>query len=130
MSCTFQIVLDPAVLAAAAEGTTVAEPTIGEPLVVAIAVVEAAGVSELVDLAIDLEEQADPQPELTLALPEEALTTENSPQTATVTNAGSVDLDSIQAVSNTPEVAIENTCLLYTSPSPRDQRGSRMPSSA
>ena len=35
------------------------------------------------------------------------------------------------------EAAIENavertgkTCLLYTSPSPRDQRGSRMPSSA
>ena len=25
---------------------------------------------------------------------------------------------------------IANTCLLYTSPSPRDQRGSRMPSSA
>ena len=25
---------------------------------------------------------------------------------------------------------IENSCLLYTSPSPRDQRGSRMPSSA
>ena len=25
---------------------------------------------------------------------------------------------------------INNTCLLYTSPSPRDQRGSRMPSSA
>ena len=25
---------------------------------------------------------------------------------------------------------IENICLLYTSPSPRDQRGSRMPSSA
>ena len=24
----------------------------------------------------------------------------------------------------------ENACLLYTSPSPRDQRGSRMPSSA
>ena len=24
----------------------------------------------------------------------------------------------------------ENICLLYTSPSPRDQRGSRMPSSA
>ena len=24
----------------------------------------------------------------------------------------------------------EDTCLLYTSPSPRDQRGSRMPSSA
>ena len=27
-------------------------------------------------------------------------------------------------------VAIHITCLLYTSPSPRDQRGSRMPSSA
>ena len=26
--------------------------------------------------------------------------------------------------------AIPGTCLLYTSPSPRDQRGSRMPSSA
>ena len=26
--------------------------------------------------------------------------------------------------------AAANTCLLYTSPSPRDQRGSRMPSSA
>ena len=25
---------------------------------------------------------------------------------------------------------IDNSCLLYTSPSPRDQRGSRMPSSA
>ena len=28
------------------------------------------------------------------------------------------------------EVALFETCLLYTSPSPRDQRGSRMPSSA
>ena len=27
-------------------------------------------------------------------------------------------------------VAISDSCLLYTSPSPRDQRGSRMPSSA
>ena len=26
--------------------------------------------------------------------------------------------------------AVSKTCLLYTSPSPRDQRGSRMPSSA
>ena len=26
--------------------------------------------------------------------------------------------------------ALSDTCLLYTSPSPRDQRGSRMPSSA
>ena len=27
-------------------------------------------------------------------------------------------------------VGIDESCLLYTSPSPRDQRGSRMPSSA
>ena len=27
-------------------------------------------------------------------------------------------------------VGLNETCLLYTSPSPRDQRGSRMPSSA
>ena len=29
-----------------------------------------------------------------------------------------------------PDVTVAKTCLLYTSPSPRDQRGSRMPSSA
>ena len=28
------------------------------------------------------------------------------------------------------EIALNGNCLLYTSPSPRDQRGSRMPSSA
>ena len=27
-------------------------------------------------------------------------------------------------------IVVVDTCLLYTSPSPRDQRGSRMPSSA
>ena len=30
----------------------------------------------------------------------------------------------------TNEIDDKKTCLLYTSPSPRDQRGSRMPSSA
>ena len=30
----------------------------------------------------------------------------------------------------TPMLSIMKSCLLYTSPSPRDQRGSRMPSSA
>ena len=30
----------------------------------------------------------------------------------------------------TINVSMADTCLLYTSPSPRDQRGSRMPSSA
>ena len=36
------------------------------------------------------------------------------------------------AISYPPEVLFEPSldCLLYTSPSPRDQRGSRMPSSA
>ena len=29
-----------------------------------------------------------------------------------------------------PAITASGTCLLYTSPSPRDQRGSRMPSSA
>ena len=31
---------------------------------------------------------------------------------------------------NIADVAMDLNCLLYTSPSPRDQRGSRMPSSA
>ena len=30
----------------------------------------------------------------------------------------------------TVTIAVAHVCLLYTSPSPRDQRGSRMPSSA
>ena len=29
-----------------------------------------------------------------------------------------------------PKIALNKVCLLYTSPSPRDQRGSRMPCSA
>ena len=35
-----------------------------------------------------------------------------------------------QKVSNTLVLGADSVCLLYTSPSPRDQRGSRMPSSA
>ena len=37
-------------------------------------------------------------------------------------------LDSLQH--DLADIGIITTCLLYTSPSPRDQRGSRMPSSA
>ena len=33
-------------------------------------------------------------------------------------------------VASSSGIKVYNTCLLYTSPSPRDQRGSRMPSSA
>ena len=36
----------------------------------------------------------------------------------------------IQTVGDNPVTAYRQLCLLYTSPSPRDQRGSRMPSSA
>ena len=44
-----------------------------------------------------------------------------------------IDIDIFQAVrSSTPRTSMNRVgfCLLYTSPSPRDQRGSRMPSSA
>ena len=38
--------------------------------------------------------------------------------------------DRIDEVRSTSNTAGLDPCLLYTSPSPRDQRGSRMPSSA
>ena len=41
-----------------------------------------------------------------------------------------LDHPDIKAVSFVGSSDIANYCLLYTSPSPRDQRGSRMPSSA
>ena len=40
-----------------------------------------------------------------------------------------IDTDAADSVGNGAQ-ALAKTCLLYTSPSPRDQRGSRMPSSA
>ena len=59
---------------------------------------------------------------------------------STIPDLGNFDIDKLDAsdidceikTSNTScEVsAVVTTCLLYTSPSPRDQRGSRMPSSA
>ena len=48
-------------------------------------------------------------------------------------SAGTTDVEAANAESAVAaELAVElsATCLLYTSPSPRDQRGSRMPSSA
>ena len=42
-----------------------------------------------------------------------------------------LSMDELQETPETPGVYyLSNICLLYTSPSPRDQRGSRMPSSA
>ena len=43
---------------------------------------------------------------------------------------GATDLSLIQLYFNFGRYLMISTCLLYTSPSPRDQRGSRMPSSA
>ena len=47
---------------------------------------------------------------------------------------GDVDVDQrlsvLKPIHATWIVSMYNHCLLYTSPSPRDQRGSRMPSSA
>ena len=49
-------------------------------------------------------------------------------------SAGSADQESLTPIvfelSPFRSVAVSSSCLLYTSPSPRDQRGSRMPSSA
>ena len=45
--------------------------------------------------------------------------------------AGEINFDqALQAGQEQGQLNINNFCLLYTSPSPRDQRGSRMPSSA
>ena len=44
--------------------------------------------------------------------------------------ANKSDLPSRQVEAAAVRAAAASTCLLYTSPSPRDQRGSRMPSSA
>ena len=45
-------------------------------------------------------------------------------------NAGTPTISGLQVNRGESSTATEKACLLYTSPSPRDQRGSRMPSSA
>ena len=40
------------------------------------------------------------------------------------------NINDTSSLTNHAKYPFYNTCLLYTSPSPRDQRGSRMPSSA
>ena len=47
-----------------------------------------------------------------------------------VANRGGLVIDGLVALGAFCLFVWETTCLLYTSPSPRDQRGSRMPSSA
>ena len=41
-----------------------------------------------------------------------------------------VGIDGAPATGSEANLKLEHFCLLYTSPSPRDQRGARMPSSA
>ena len=52
----------------------------------------------------------------------------NIVQAISVDQYGRLDLEFLRL--HAPQADIVCTCLLYTSPSPRDQRGSRMPSSA
>ena len=55
-----------------------------------------------------------------------------SPQTSAMRGIVT-ERDYLRAVARgavSPGTAVGDICLLYTSPSPRDQRGSRMPSSA
>ena len=56
----------------------------------------------------------------------------NDDPTGSVTISGTVAEDSVLTAANTlaDDDGMGTVCLLYTSPSPRDQRGSRMPSSA
>ena len=85
------------------------------------------------------------------------MTTTNKPSKICGTSANDALIDQLRACKNTDEIlkfekwfnsniesdklykricellknrSISRACLLYTSPSPRDQRGSRMPSSA
>ena len=61
------------------------------------------------------------------------------PASAVLAREGAVGQEALVVISGTANVVRDgqsittvgpSTCLLYTSPSPRDQRGSRMPSSA
>ena len=52
------------------------------------------------------------------------------PQMDVVVASGADDLLRWVGTRGTPAIVLVDFCLLYTSPSPRDQRGSRMPSSA
>ena len=56
-------------------------------------------------------------------------TAEHAANRVAITEAGGI-APLVELVRSGSASAKEEACLLYTSPSPRDQRGSRMPSSA
>ena len=67
-----------------------------------------------------------PEADLTITLP-----CKPDQATRTVELAGApVELSMVGCDADGATFAVSHACLLYTSPSPRDQRGSRMPSSA
>ena len=47
-----------------------------------------------------------------------------------ITLISSIPIDGINMSTLSHRIGVDNSCLLYTSPSPRDMRRSRMPSSA
>ena len=67
---------------------------------------------------------------------EEAFNLQAGPYSVTITHRTNGDCVTPEPISfvieneNGPTAEVVSVCLLYTSPSPRDQRGSRMPSSA
>ena len=66
---------------------------------------------------------------------EEILRENDAPSSAEKSFIAAIQTNNIDAVKSLLEKGVDvnepaYTCLLYTSPSPRDQRGSRMPSSA
>ena len=60
----------------------------------------------------------------------EALTAELPELVTGTTGTATNGAINIWYESKMPKDSVKGSCLLYTSPSPRDQRGSRMPSSA
>ena len=54
---------------------------------------------------------------------------QNAVETSAISD-GKVGLSEFSNLSSTSDQSVDNTCLLYTSPSPRDEGESRMPSSA
>ena len=79
-------------------------------------------------------EKAEPQVQLQQSEPVANTSNQEAVSVSTLTEEdmklAKEDLDTLEGRVQVDQKAMINSCLLYTSPSPRDQRGSRMPSSA